>query len=101
MNPREQALFDEVHPVVRLSRKAGNDVRIDYSKWSNEARSSSIAFLDEFHSHTPYKCRACNKSCVFSAQDQKHVRPGARLGARARGLPHRKRSKIAAGAGQL
>jgi len=74
MNPLKQALYDKALQFVRRSRKANSDVRIDYSNWSQEARSSPIAFLDEFYSHAPYKCLACGKSCVFSAEDQKHVR---------------------------
>jgi hypothetical protein len=72
-SPPSQAMLDEVVRSMRRSRNASSGVRIDYSKWSDEARTSPVAFLDEFYSHLPYNCRACGRDCVFSAEDQKHV----------------------------
>jgi hypothetical protein len=72
-SPPSQAMLDEVVRSMRRSRNASSGVRIDYSKWSDEARASPVASLDEFHSHLPYNCRACGKNCVFSAEDSEAV----------------------------
>ena len=68
-----QALMDEALRLCRLGRKAMSNVRIDYAQWSDEARSSPIAFLDEFYSDTSYKCYSCGTDCTFSPADKKHV----------------------------
>ena len=68
-----QATMDAAIRLFRLGRKALSDVPIDYSKWSEAARSSPIAFLDEFYSSTGYKCYFCGTDCEFSAADKKYV----------------------------
>ena len=53
---------DTIDAAIRLFRrdaKGMSDVRIDYAQWSDEARSSPIAFIYEFYSSTAYKCYFC------------------------------------------
>lgn len=58
---------------MRRRRGAAGGTRIDYSKWSNEARASPIAFMREFYLPLAYACRNCRRQCEYSAEDQKHA----------------------------
>jgi hypothetical protein len=58
---------------LRRRRSSGSGLRIDYAQWSEQARSSPIAFMATFYAPVAYACRHCGTSWVFSAADQKHV----------------------------
>jgi hypothetical protein len=55
------------------SRKGANGPPIDYAKWSDAARRSPVAFLDTHYSDYAFRCRACGRDCVFTAEDRQHV----------------------------
>jgi hypothetical protein len=73
MTTTAKATIDAAIRLLRLEREAPSDVRIDYSKWSEAALSSPVAFLDEFYSSREYNCYFCGTACEFSPADKKYV----------------------------
>lgn len=72
MKMKQLIQFEEALRLSSMSRGANSDVRIDYSKWSEEAMASPDALIDDFYSHMPYNCGVCRRACVYSAESQKY-----------------------------
>lgn len=46
-------------------------VPADVTQWSEKSKRSVAALFKREYTDTPYECRACGKSSVFTAEDQK------------------------------